>query len=130
MNTYWFDTSEKYQVKQDTQSKQQSVEENQATYCCAVCQHIITSEVSVISVEGEHTHIKFNPEGRKFLLRCFSSALGCAIAGDPTSYFSWFSGYNWQFAHCSQCGAQLGWFYEGQSRFYGLIKEQLVRCDN
>jgi len=130
MNTYWFDTSVRYQVKQDTQSEQESVEKNQAVLCCAVCQHIITSGASAISVDGEHTHIKINPDGRKFLLRCFSTAPGCAMAGDPTSYFSWFAGYNWQFAHCNQCGAQMGWFYEGQSKFYGLIKEQLVRCDN
>lgn len=52
------------------------------------------------------------------------------MSGEPTSYFSWFSGYLWQFALCRECGAQMGWFYDGQSKFYGLIKEQLVRCDN
>lgn len=130
MISYWFDTSGKFQVKHETQSKQKEIDENQATYCCAVCHQKITSEVSAICVEGEHEHLKFNPDGRKFLLCCFSSASGCVMSGDATSYFSWFPGNMWQFAHCRECGAQMGWYYEGQSKFYGLIKEQLVRCDN
>ena len=130
MLNYRFDASGKYQAKRDTKTKHKEVDESKSAYCCAVCQHIITSGGSAISVEGEHTHIKVNPDGRKFLLRCFSSATGCAVSGDLTSFYSWFAGYNWQFAYCRECGAQMGWFYEGQSKFYGLIKEQLVRCDN
>lgn len=130
MLSYRFDASGKFQPKRVTQSKHKTVDEHNSAYCCAVCQHLITSGGSAIRVEGEHSHIKVNPDGRKFLLRCFSSAVGCAMSGDPTPNFSWFAGYKWQFAHCSECGAQMGWFYEGQSKFYGLIKEQLIRCDN
>ena len=130
MLSYRFDSSGKFQVRREALSKHKEIDETNAAYCCAVCQHVITSGSSAISVEGEHTHIKSNPNGRKFLLRCFSSAVGCAMSGDSTSYFSWFAGYKWQFAHCKECGAQIGWFFEGQGNFFGLIKEQLVRCDN
>lgn len=128
MISYWFDTSTKQQITNITQTKESTGDEKNSAYCCAVCQQFITSESTAITVEGEHTHIKTNPDGRKYLLCCFSAASGCAQSGDPTSYFSWFAGYNWQFAHCSQCGVQLGWVFEGQNRFYGIIKEQLVPC--
>ena len=130
MIAYWFDAATKHYAKQDTQSKQKSEEGIQESYCCAVCQQFITSDASAIHVEGGHIHIKINPQGKKFLLRCFASTSGTELSGDPTSHFSWFSGFNWQFVHCGQCGAQLGWFYGGQGNsFYGLIKEQLVCCD-
>jgi hypothetical protein len=127
---YWFDTSRKLRITPVAQSEQEDIDENQPLYCCAVCHWKITSESCVISVAGGHLHVKTNPNGRKFLLRCFSSAAGCVNTGESTAYHSWFAGYLWQFAHCRQCGAQLGWFFNGGQSFYGLIKEQLVRCEN
>ncbi|WP_455220661.1 cereblon family protein [Kaarinaea lacus] len=130
MLDYRFDASGKFQASNVVQAKQEDIDPNKAQYCCAVCHQKITSESTAINVDGEHTHIKINPDGRKFLLRCFSSAMGCRKAGEPTAYFSWFAGYHWQFAQCAQCGAQLGWYFEGVNPFFGLIKEQLVRCDS
>ena len=129
MISYWFDTSRKHQITNLTKAKQEAADEDHTAYCCAVCQQFITSDSTAINVEGEHIHVKTNPDGRKYLLCCYSGATGCTQSGDPTSYYSWFTGYNWQYAHCRQCGVQLGWYFEGTSRFYGIIKEQLVRCD-
>jgi hypothetical protein len=127
---YWFESTGHFQTKLVDQEKQQDIDDRAALYCCAVCHQKITSESAAISVEGEHAHVKINPDGRRFLLRCFSAVTGCRKSGEPTMYFSWFSGYRWQFVHCTQCGAQLGWFFNGKESFFALIKEQLIGCDN
>jgi len=31
------------------------------------------------------------------------------LQGRPTTEFSWFEGYSWQVAVCSECGEHLGW---------------------
>ena len=129
---YWFDSSGQINLSPDDtviQEKQNS-ETKKHSYCCAVCKNKITSDACAITVEGEHNHCKINPVGRRYQLRCFSSAAGCGISGEPSSYFSWFNGYSWRFAHCGQCNIQLGWFFEGSSHFFGLIEEQIIRCDN
>lgn len=127
---YRFDASTKNQTRLANQAKQQGIDENAALYCCAVCHNKIASESAAMSVEGEHAHVKTNPDGRKFLVRCFSTVSGCSRTGELTAYYSWFAGYHWQFTHCAQCGAQLGWFFKGSNSFFALIKEQLIRCDS
>jgi len=128
MLEYSLDASQKFQPTRVVHSSPDDVEPDKAQYCCAVCRQKITSASAAIAVEGEHTHAKINPDGRKFLLCCFSAATGCSKTGQLTAYHSWFSGFQWQFAQCVQCSTQLGWYFEGVNPFFGLIREQLVKC--
>jgi len=130
MLEYSLDASGKFQPKRIVHSSQEDIEPNKVKYCCAVCHQMITSESTAITVEGEHTHVKINPDSRKFLLRCFSAATGCRQTGQLTAYHSWFAGFNWQFAQCVQCSTQLGWYFDGVKPFFGLITEQLITCNN
>lgn len=127
---YRLDSSGRSQTRHVVQTRQEEVADDRRLYCCAVCQQAITSESAAVAIDSEHSHLKINPDGRKFFIQCFSSAAGCRKVGELTGYFSWFAGYSWQFAHCGQCGAQLGWFFSGSDPFFGLIKEQLVSCHN
>lgn len=106
------------------------VEEDQSepekSICCKFCGFPVTTRDQKISVGSSHTHTFFNPAGIVFELGCFKAAPGCLVSGDPTSEFTWFAGYLWNFSHCRNCRAHLGWFYQQEERnFFGLILTKL-----
>lgn len=93
---------------------------------CRACGSVVTGRNEKIAVSGSHAHTFFNPVGIVFELGCFRRAPGCRITGGATSEFTWFAGYVWRFALCSNCQAHLGWFFEGRdSTFFGLILASL-----
>lgn len=97
---------------------------------CATCRHLITSTKSVMMISGQHRHQCVNPAGIHYEIGCFSSAPGCFNMGEPSLEFTWFPGYTWCYSVCAKCFNHLGWFYRsGDSRFYGLIMNRLIRDD-
>jgi hypothetical protein len=93
---------------------------------CIECQYPITRKSDRIQINEKHQHVFANPHGYIFQIGCFAQAPGCVIAGEETSYFSWFPGYTWRFAHCGQCLTLLGWaFRSNESQFLGLILDKL-----
>lgn len=130
MDTYWFDTSGQYQHKKKPGFREAGKDTEKQNLCCAVCRNMITSRDDAIQIEGAHQHTKLNPEGHKFLIRCFSLGASCRYKGDASTFNTWFGGYSWRFAHCSKCDVQLGWFFQGKEQFLGLIQEQLISCDS
>lgn len=94
---------------------------------CAACGHLVTRTRWRLSMDG-HEHTFFNPAGRVFTVLCFREAPGAADRGDPTDEFTWFKGYDWNFALCRGCGEHLGWRFTGAldpPLFFGLIKPKL-----
>jgi hypothetical protein len=92
-----------------------------------VCSTPITSPEEAISKNGLHEHVFFNPTGIAFELRCFQHAKGCSLQGEPTTTYTWFAGYSWQYALCSTCLTHLGWkFLSDSDSFWGLIGNRLV----
>lgn len=100
------------------------VDKEEVFLLCSRCGQIITSPLHSIAIAGKHEHTQLNPSGRVFHLGCFQKA-NCLVVGKPTDEFSWFSGYQWQFALCSGCQCHLGWFFTGTSSFWGLIYSKL-----
>lgn len=93
---------------------------------CKACGHIISSEDERIMVNSRHFHTCTNPSGFVYDIGCFRNAPGCAQVGPATAEYTWFAGYTWQIAVCSNCGEHLGWRYRGGDVFYGLIIAQLT----
>jgi hypothetical protein len=95
---------------------------------CRICGHPITSAAHIIEVDGHHHHTCTNPKGIRFHIRCFAAAPGCLNQGDPTSDFTWFAGYAWNYSLCCQCLSHLGWFFQsGSHSFFGLINDHLLQ---
>lgn len=96
---------------------------------CRFCHAAITSKHEELTIGGNHQHCFINPNGFQFLIGCFTLAPGCDISGPATDEFTWFKGYVWQTARCSDCGEHLGWLYQnGEAKqFFGLIIDKLVR---
>lgn len=96
---------------------------------CRFCHAAITSKREELEVSGGHQHRFVNPSGLHFLIGCFKLAPGCDIGGPATNEYSWFKGFIWQTARCSDCGEHLGWFYQSgeANQFFGLIVEKLAR---
>lgn len=94
-------------------------------YFCAFCKTRIASEADTIDMAGAHQHHVVNPAGAAFDIGCFRVAPGCRVDGEPTVEHTWFAGYAWSYALCANCRAHLGWCYEGNGRFFGLILARL-----
>ncbi|NJK31757.1 MAG: hypothetical protein HC927_04670 [Deltaproteobacteria bacterium] len=92
---------------------------------CGACDATIArlGDRTVIGPSDLHTFV--NPRGEVFELVCFAKAEGAAALGRGTLEFTWFPGHAWRFAICRACGVQLGWHYEGPTRFWGLDRARL-----
>jgi hypothetical protein len=95
--------------------------------CCVRCGHVITHERDRTTVDGRATHTRVNPSGFVFHFGCFARAEGCLVIGPPTAEASWFPGFLWQYAMCAACGTHLGWAFQGESAFLGLVLDRLTR---
>lgn len=109
------------------ESDSREKEKKEVPLICSHCSAAITTSKQAISIHGQHEHAFFNPAGIAFEIRCFRQAPGCLVQGDPTTRFSWFDGYSWQYATCSNCLAHLGWFFSSeQNSFFGLIAGKII----
>ncbi len=110
----------------DTASCDETDVKDAAPLVCRRCRAVITSRDQAIVVNDAHFHAFFNPAGIVYEIRCFRRAPGCFIHGRPTTEFTWFNGYSWQFCLCSTCLTHLGWFFSAAGfSFYGLIGTRL-----
>ncbi|MGR8920775.1 MAG: hypothetical protein ACU85V_14265 [Gammaproteobacteria bacterium] len=95
---------------------------------CRRCGHVITRRALAVAVGGAARHTCTNPAGITFLLRMFSAAPGCRLAGPRETAHSWFPPFGWQIACCGGCGAHCGWGFgrADATRFLGLIEDRLT----
>lgn len=129
MATALFFDSRTLGEKEQELSLASSVEKPQGRrLCCAVCRFPVTNYDQATEIEQKHIHLKCNPFGNQFRFGCYRNASGCGNLGEFTQEFSWFAGYTWCIGLCLSCNTQLGWCFEGEQAFYGLILEQLINC--
>jgi hypothetical protein len=102
------------------------VTERARSIVCAHCGAEITDEREAIAISGQHAHELVNPSGQVFRIRCFGAAPGAAPVGEASTFFSWFAGYAWRVVVCGRCLTHLGWRFEGDSTFHGLIAERIA----
>lgn len=90
---------------------------------CRACGHVLARDGDRLVLE---TSTFVNPAGVVYQIAAFREAAGCALAGDPTTYWTWFPGHAWRYALCGNCGVHVGWAFSGPSRFFGLLAERIV----
>jgi hypothetical protein len=95
---------------------------------CAACGHPVTTERQCMEMNGRHEHRCVNPDGVIFHIGCFRHAPGCVTHGVPTTEFTWFPSFAWNYALCAGCSTLLGWQYHGADAavFFGLILNRLA----
>jgi len=99
---------------------------NEKSLLCRACGHIISGEGERIVVNNSHFHTCINPNDIVFDIGCFRHAPGCSQVGPAIAEHTWFAGYRWQIAVCSNCGEHLGWLFHDGDEFYGLITNRLI----
>lgn len=123
---FFFQSLTERQIEKIEKALEQDIISEGEKILCKFCQHPITSSQKKIEVNGQYHHIFSNPIGITYEIGCFSSANGCINEGAPTLEYTWFTGFAWRFALCSNCYAHLGWFYQSDNdSFYALILESL-----
>ncbi|WP_027722373.1 cereblon family protein [Maridesulfovibrio zosterae] len=129
INQYFLKTKPS-SIQHDTPDSDQSSKEKTREYnkiICRECGFQITAKSFAININGSHEHSFFNPGGYVFQIKCFSTAIGSSSIGEPSSEFSWFSGYTWKIAICKNCLKHLGWKFQGSNySFFGLIKNNIL----
>lgn len=97
---------------------------------CRCCLAPITQCDQRIEVGLSHYYRFTNPAGIIYAIGCYRYAPGCNITGLPTLEDTWFGGYRWQAATCSDCQEHLGWYYQNNRDrfFYGLIQARLIKA--
>jgi hypothetical protein len=101
-------------------------EDDKHKILCRTCRYQITTREKKRAVNGQHQHIFNNPAGIFYEIGCFSAANGCVNHGTPTIEHTWFTGFAWRYALCTNCLTHLGWFFQsGDDSFYGLILKNL-----
>lgn len=105
--------------------------------CCIHCLTAVTTSNQKTSIQSRHNFHVTNAEGQQFDLACFSEAWGCGMHGLPSDHHTWFVGFRWQYAHCLNCEAHLGWYFEEdllggdeKQHFFGLIIDKLIPADS
>jgi hypothetical protein len=113
------------------QKLRQQIREHQPeqTLNCISCRTAVTSPKDRIEIKGQHAHTFTNPHGYSFTIGCFAHAVEIAAEGEPSDFWSWFPGYQWQIVLCRQCGLHLGWRFISTSDFYGFILNRLISVD-
>ena len=116
-------TKSKTDAQQDFALYQKSDE----VILCKNCRHAISSAEYAVQINKKHQHTLCNPAGIVFEILCFQKAPGCIVQGSPRLEFTWFAGFAWNFAFCSNCSHQLGWFFqkEADEPFFGLDESML-----
>lgn len=96
---------------------------------CRQCQQRLTRPSERIEINGSHSHTFANPSGIVFEIGCFRIATGLNYIGPPSYEFPWFAGKSWQIVICSTCQIHLGWCFQDQDLFFGLILDRLQEID-
>jgi hypothetical protein len=108
----------------DTRERERPHEEEDWILCLD-CGARITRPGAAIEVNGRHMHEFMNPEGIRFVVRCFSIAPGVRGVGERSTVWTWFPGHAWQIELCRGCAGHLGWSFHGATTFYGLVRDRL-----
>ena len=105
----------------------QAVEAPLEAVVCRQCLNEITSVNQTKEIHGSHTHTFANPEGIVFEIGCYGDAWGCGYIGPASAEFTWFAGYVWRIAVCTNCHAHLGWRFSTSDGyfFHGLITSRI-----
>ncbi|MCA9781229.1 MAG: hypothetical protein KC800_31125 [Candidatus Eremiobacteraeota bacterium] len=114
-------------VETSAQISSQEKTKPQRPICCKSCGQVVAERGDCgAAVEGDE-HTFRNPAGYSFHVMVFSRAIGCKEVGPATKEASWFPGYAWRIALCSECEGHLGWHFSGgeAGSFYGLIVTRL-----
>ncbi|MGZ6125229.1 MAG: cereblon family protein [Myxococcales bacterium] len=90
---------------------------------CAACGHALARERDRLPLD---TSTFVNPEGVVHTIAAFRQAEGCAVAGDATTYWTWFPGHAWRYALCGKCGVHVGWAFTGPSTFLALLTARIA----
>ena len=96
---------------------------------CRECHQVITSPTERIEVQGSHQHTFANPGGILYQIGCFRQVKGCGYVGPATEEWTWFKGFKWRIAVCSNCFSHLGWIFLSpwNESFHGLILNRLAQ---
>ncbi len=95
---------------------------------CRQCANMVTGPDEGIWMNGSHRHTFANPVGVVYEIGCFNSAPGSRVVGPASDEFTWFPGYLWRVAICSQCLTHIGWYFLHSAGygFHGLILDRLI----
>ena len=104
----------------------EALPDDPTAYRCRGCGAYLARPRDRLLVDGKTLHERVNPAG--FLCR-FLTLRRCHNTRDlslPSDDFTWFERHAWVVIACRGCRAHLGWRWEGEPSFFGLLVHQIV----
>ncbi|EEC79545.1 hypothetical protein OsI_20665 [Oryza sativa Indica Group] len=100
---------------------------------CRCCKSLIAkrSDMVVMSTDGP-LGAYVNPHGFVHETITVSRATGLALDGNPSTVHSWFPGYSWTIASCTDCESNIGWLFKATKKnlrprsFWGIRSSQIA----
>ena len=125
---YLYVTEDEKKRDQKPEKKDREKPQKERYLLCKHCENKITRPDDRLNFQGAFDHTFLNPSGSVYRIGCFYKADGCIVLGEASTEWTWFQGFHWRVAVCSQCLKHLGWFYTNkeESSFFGLILDALV----
>lgn len=96
---------------------------------CKSCNHRLADADQQHTILGGSEHEFVNPHGVVHRFRCYKDAPGCTIVGKRQAADTWFYGYTWRVSNCGQCDTFIGWLFESEDSFFGLLVDKIFRED-
>lgn len=98
---------------------------------CSLCGNVISKPENKFAINGQDRFSFTNPGGIQFEIVCYSQAPGCVVSTESALANTWFPGFSWSIARCSECKLHLGWMYHSSANsFYGLILNRIIEWVN
>ena len=91
---------------------------------CKLCGHQLADAEQIRKILGTNEHEFKNSFGIVHRFRCYEDAPGCSIQGAKEAADTWFVGYTWRVCFCGKCSTFLGWLFEADDSFFGLLNNK------
>lgn len=99
----------------------------QEVIVCKLCRHRLADADLMHNINGKIEHEFTNPFGIVHRFRSYNDAPGCKIQGSREAADTWFLGYTWRICTCGKCDTFLGWLFEANDSFFGLLISKITQ---
>ncbi|KAL8109966.1 uncharacterized protein LOC141672116 [Apium graveolens] len=99
---------------------------------CKNCQEIVAKRSDMLEMSSDGPLGAYlNTRGYVHEIVTLLKVNGLSLVGHPSEEYSWFSGYAWTIACCTNCECQMGWCFTGTKKnlnlksFWGIRSSQI-----
>lgn len=95
--------------------------EDPAVLVCTTCALVLAQVRDRVAIDGRTVHERVNYAGYPHRFMTVRRCTNVDAVSPPSTDFSWFEGYAWEIIACAGCRSHVGWRWQGEGEFLGLL---------